>query len=286
MPEPPIPERGLGAGDLADKHSAPLSGALLARKGAASADGFTLAEAALTRTRLQSSYRWRLAFISATLAISVGVIAFVGATLMFGGGSEPPIAPRRIVEVPAASSPAAIESAASPVLPLLVAAPSAVTPKPLAVAVANDLSKQHADKIVTGATVPRTAEEKPVAEPVAGDDAGQSETLLANTSESTRPAASPPPRPKKRPPHIARTAYRVQLHALASDAAVRREWRRLRKRHRALFAGLKLTVSPTRNNASDKTVFRMRLGALSSRTHARALCKKLRRRKMSCMVVR
>ncbi len=291
MPEPPIPERGHGAGDLADKHSAPLSGALLARKGAASADGFTLAEAALTRTRMQSSYRWRLALISATLAISVGAIAFVGATLMFGAGWAPSIAPERTAEAPAVRSPAAIEPAAiepaaGPASPLLAAAPSAVTPKPLALAVANELSKQHADKIATGSTVPRTTGAEPVAEPVARDDAGQSAMLLANTGESARPAASPPPRPKKRPRHVARAAYRVQLHALASDGAVRREWRRLRKRHRALFSGLKLTVSPKRNNASDKTVFRMQLGALSSRTQARALCKKLRRRRMSCMVVR
>ncbi len=286
MPEPPIPECGLGAGDLADKHSAPLSGALLARKGAASADGFTLAEAALTRTRLQSSYRWRLAFISATLAISVGAIAFVGAALMFGAGWAPSIALQRTAEAPTAHSAAAIESAAGPASPLLAAAPSAVTPKPLALAVANELGKQHADKIATGSTVPRTTGAEPVAEPVARDDAGQSATLLANTGAGARPAASPPPRPKKRPRHVARAAYRVQLHALASDGAVRREWRRLQKRHRALFSGLNLTVSPKRNNASDKTVFRMQLGALSSRTQARALCKKLRRRRMSCMVVR
>ncbi len=286
MPEPPIPERGPGAGDLADKHSVPLSGALLARKGAASADGFTLAEAALTRTRMQSSYRWRLALISATLAISVGAIAFVGAALMFGAGWAPSIAFQRTAEAPTAHAPAAIEPAAGPASPLLAAAPAAVTPKPLALAVANDLGKQHADKIATGSTVPRTTGAEPVAEPVARDDAGQSAMLLANTGAGARPAASPPPRPKKRPRHVARAAYRVQLHALASDGAVRREWRRLQKRHRALFSGLNLTVSPKRNNASDKTVFRMQLGALSSRTQARALCKKLRRRRMSCMVVR
>ena len=108
IPEPPIPEGGPGAGDLADKRSAPLSRRLLARKGAASADGFTLAEAALTRTRMQSSYRWRLAIISTTLAISVGAITFVGAALMFGGGWAPSIAPERTAEVPAAHSPAAI----------------------------------------------------------------------------------------------------------------------------------------------------------------------------------
>jgi cell division septation protein DedD len=101
-----------------------------------------------------------------------------------------------------------------------------------------------------------------------------------------RRIASIPPRPRQRPPHVARAAYRVQLHALASDAAVRREWRRLRKRHGALLSGLKLTVSPMRAGAGAKTVYRMQLGALSSRARARALCANLRRREMSCMVVR
>ena len=68
--------------------------------------------------------------------------------------------------------------------------------------------------------------------------------------------------------------------------AVRREWRRLQKRHRGLFSGLKLKVSPKRTGGGTKTVFRMQLGALSSRTQANALCKKLQRRKMSCIVVR
>ncbi len=313
MPEPPIPEVEPGAGELADSHSAPLSGALLARKGAASADGFTLAETALTRTRMQSSYRWRLSLISATLAISIGAITFVGATLMFGGGWAPFTAPERTAEAPAAQStstthPAAIESlaiesvtvesvtiesasiepAVNAASPLLAAASSPVPPKPLAVAVADDLRKQHADKIVTGPTTLEAAVPKPVTEPVASDAVEQVAMLSESTGAvaAVQPKVSPPPRPKKRPRAIARSAYRVQLHALASDAAVRREWRRLRKRHRALFSGLKLTVSPKRGNAGNKTVFRMQLGALSSRTQARTLCKKLHRRKMSCMVVR
>ena len=66
---------------------------------------------------------------------------------------------------------------------------------------------------------------------------------------------------------------------------MRREWRRLQERHGALFSGLKLTVSPIRTDAGTKTFYRMWLGMLSSRTQARALCRKLRRQKLSCMVV-
>lgn len=288
---------------MADKQSALLSGALLARKGAASADGFTLADAALARTSIQSSYRWRLAIISVAIAISCSVIAFVGAALVYGdrwAPSVPPArtaenllaapsagpAPKGITEDPAAHSPAKIEPSAGPTLQLLAAAPPRTAPKPLAVAVANDLSKQNADKIVAAAAEPPAADRKPVPEPAVADDTKKPEKLLANIDAGVRPTVAPPPRPKNRPRRVARPAYRVQLHALASDAAVRREWRRLRKRHRALFSGLKLKVSPKRTGAGRKTVFRMQLGALSSRTQANALCKKLQRRKMSCIVVR
>ncbi len=206
---------------------------------------------------------------SATLAISVGVIAFVAAALMFAGPWAPSGAPGRIAAAPAALAPDTIE----PASPILATMPSTATApsKPLAVAVAADIGIQHADKILPAAT-PRT----PDPEPASG----------MAMKEGSRPTGSIPPRPKKRPREVSRAAYRVQLHVLASDAAVRREWRRLRRRHGALLSGLKLMVSPTRAGAGGKTVYRMQLGALSSRARARVLCGKLRRRKLSCMVVR
>ena len=189
-----------------------------------------------------------------------------------------------------APSPPNFEPSAGLTSPLLAAAPSEVVPKSLAVAVANDVSKQHADKIMIASTKPPTADGKPGAKPSAkpagAGGMDKSKKLVANFDARVRPAVSPPPRPKKRPRNSARPAYRVQLHALGSAAAVRREWRRLQKRHRGLFSGLKLKVSPKRTGGGKKTVFRMQLGALSSRTQAKALCQKLQRRQMSCIVVR
>ena len=212
------------------------------------------------------------------MTIARSRFAFVATALMFTNTWAPFVAPEQIADVPAARSPPAME----PVSPLLAAAPSVATPKPLAEAVAKDLGEQHAEKIMAAAA-PRTPDRKPASEPDMPDM-----PAMPAMEEKTRRTASipprPPPLPKERPRQDSRAAYRVQLHALASDAAVRREWRRLRRRHGALLSGLKLTVSPTR--ADDKTIYRMQLGALSSRARARALCERLRRRKLSCMVIR
>ena len=232
---------------MADKPSAPLSGDLLARKGAATADGFAAHAPSSIRARTTSSYRWRVALFSTTLAVSVAVISFVGGALYFGVPGRP--APESVADaVPPPPPPAAIEPAS------VAAAPSA---KSLAVAVADDLARRSGDKIA------RTPESQP-----------------------ENVTTAPPPSPGKRPDRQARAAYRVQLHALGSDAAVRREWRRLRGRHGALFSGLKLTVAPRRVGAGDRKVYRLQLGALASRTQARALCKKLRRENLRCIVVR
>ena len=250
---------------MADSPSASLSGSLLARKGAAAADGFAFPDATLIAPRPPSSNRWRMAVFSTTLAISVGVIAFVGATLLFGG----PWAPA-VVTAPTAQAPPAP----------LPAAPAAVAPKPLAVAVANDVADRHGDKITAGAGAARDT--VAVASPA--------KAVMPSTTDPSpppQPAASPePPEPKSKPADPVRAGYRVQLYALASDAAVRREWRRLRRRHGGLLSGLKLTVAPKRSGAGGKTFYRLQLGALSSRTQARALCEKRRRKRINCMVVR
>jgi cell division septation protein DedD len=318
---------------LAEKESASLSGDLLARKGAASSDGFTLADAAVTRTSIESSYRWRLVIISATIALSFAAVTFVGAALFYGERWMPAVHTERVVVIPpsvpsetsfnaAARTPVEAEETArlpkpvaesllaavddkklaekapppdaltgveaipDPVKPVLTAVPSANSPKPLATAVATDVSRQHASKIETNsAETPSPGPESPKI-PASAGESKPPERLLANVDPNLRPAAKEPPRPKKRPRYAPRTAYRVQIHALGSDAAVRREWRRLKKRHRGLFSGLNLKVAPKRTGAGKKTVYRMQLGALPSRGKAKALCRELQRRKMNCIVVR
>lgn len=194
-----------------------------------------------------SSRRWRLAVFSTTLSISAAAIALVGAALMFGGPWTATVAPEPTVRIPVPDS--AVPSTAAVAVAARGAVPSSSPP-----------------------AVSPTPEPKPAP--------------AVSPVRTAEPTKAPPPSPRRRPAGPARAGYLVQLHALASDAAVRREWRRLRQRHGKLFADLDLTVAPTRSDGGGGTVYRMRLGALSSRTDARALCKKLRREEIGCMVVR
>ncbi len=80
--------------------------------------------------------------------------------------------------------------------------------------------------------------------------------------------------------------YRVQLHALGSDAAVRREWPRLQKTHGDLLGGLSLKVVRTGSGPRQKSFYRMQLGTLASAAAAKKLCDRLKRRKLDCVIVR
>lgn len=282
---------------MAEKPSAPLSGDLLASKGKASVEGFVFAET----ERAASRYRWRVAAFAATLSVSVGTIAFVGAALIYGGsitpgtgppgGGEPPLPQSLSSAAPAAVSSSVPESlfaddaaeaeavmapgtAASPVAPVaqgIDSDPEAGKP-----------SARATERRIAAMTNDGTTASPPPSRPP-NAPAPRSKKIAA----AEPPVPIPKPRnPTRRPHNLPRAAYRVQLHALASDTAVRHEWRRLRKKHRDLFAGLKLTVAPKRLGAGGKTVYRMQVGALDSRTKASALCRKLRRAKLDCMVVR
>ncbi len=80
--------------------------------------------------------------------------------------------------------------------------------------------------------------------------------------------------------------YRVQLHALGSDAAVRREWPRLQKTHGDLLGGLSLKVVRTGSGPRQKSFYRMQIGTLASAAAAKKLCDRLKRRKLDCVSVR
>ena len=123
---------------MADKPAIPLTGTLLARKGAASADGFAFADTDGVSARQRWSHGWRLTLFSATLAVSVGVISFVGAALIFRGPSAPSVAPANVARAPGAAAVGALEPAASP-----------ASPVPHAVAVVNDSGERNATEIAT-----------------------------------------------------------------------------------------------------------------------------------------
>ncbi|MCH7543256.1 MAG: SPOR domain-containing protein [Proteobacteria bacterium] len=78
----------------------------------------------------------------------------------------------------------------------------------------------------------------------------------------------------------------MQLHALNSDAAVRREWPRLQKTHGDLLRGLSLKVVRTGSGPREKSFYRMQVGTLASAAAAKKLCDRLKRRKLDCVIVR
>ena len=80
--------------------------------------------------------------------------------------------------------------------------------------------------------------------------------------------------------------YRVQLHALSSDAAVRREWPRLQQTHGDLLGGLSLKVVRFGSGPRQKSFYRMQVGTLASAAVAKKLCDRLKRRKLDCVIVR
>ncbi len=83
----------------------------------------------------------------------------------------------------------------------------------------------------------------------------------------------------------AKQGYFVQLYALGSDAAVRREWRRLKERHGDLFGDLRLTVERVDLESPKPPLFRLQAGLLASAVAANKLCDRARRRKLDCIVV-
>ncbi len=80
--------------------------------------------------------------------------------------------------------------------------------------------------------------------------------------------------------------YRVQLYALASEAAVRREWSVLQKAHEDLLGDLDLTVVRTASATKSGDLYRMQVGSLDGARPARKLCNRIRQRKLDCIVVR
>ncbi len=83
----------------------------------------------------------------------------------------------------------------------------------------------------------------------------------------------------------AKHGYFVQLYALRSDAAVRREWQRLKERHGDLFGDLRLTVERVELESPKPPLFRLQAGLLASAAAANKLCDRARRRKLDCIVV-
>ncbi|MBW8056299.1 MAG: SPOR domain-containing protein, partial [Nitrospira sp.] len=81
-------------------------------------------------------------------------------------------------------------------------------------------------------------------------------------------------------------AYKVQLAAERSLEGARGEWERLRRKNLDLLGNLTLSVTKADLGPEKGVFYRLRAGPVGDKAAARALCAKLARREMGCLVVR
>jgi hypothetical protein len=160
---------------------------------------------------------------------------------------------------------------------------------------------------VTQAEKPKVAPPAPPVPEVAKKPAPTAQNLQPKSSGKTAPPPSPkiakstaqattpkaPTVPSKpvastpsAAPAVSSKSYRVQLAAARTPAAARGEWDKLRRKHLDLLGDLGLTVTKVDLGATKGVFYRLRVGPLKDRPAAKALCKDLAKRKVSCLVVR
>lgn len=113
-------------------------------------------------------------------------------------------------------------------------------------------------------------------ESAAQDTAASTPSQAPTTTQAPAKAASAPE-------NVAEDAFRVQLGAFGSEARASQSWREIRGKHSALFAGLSPEYEAV--STSDRTLFRLRVGPLSTRQAADTLCYKLKAAGQDCIVV-
>jgi len=104
--------------------------------------------------------------------------------------------------------------------------------------------------------------------------------------KAARSPASPKPdeRAAEKPLRIAAgTAWRVQLASLSGQSAAEAEWEKLRRANSDLLGRLTLHVQIA--ELSKGTFYRVQAGPLADRAAAAALCKVLKSRNQSCLIV-
>jgi cell division septation protein DedD len=95
--------------------------------------------------------------------------------------------------------------------------------------------------------------------------------------------AKPAPRPAAAP--AAAGSYRLQIGALRTDAAARKEWGRLKHIHADLLGGLGSVTS--RADLHERgTFYRIQAGPIPDAAKAARLCSELKRRNVGCILVK
>lgn len=114
--------------------------------------------------------------------------------------------------------------------------------------------------------------------------AAKSEPAPKSASE-TKQVANATPAPESPGADIGKT-WRVQLAASRSEPAVKSEWDRLRSRNVDLLGDLRLQITRVDLGATKGIFYRLRAGPLADETTAKALCERLKQRKLGCLVVK
>ena len=93
--------------------------------------------------------------------------------------------------------------------------------------------------------------------------------------------------PESAPPakEAAAGGYKVQLAAVRAPGRAKEEWERLREKHPDLLGALELSVIKVDLGSPRGVFYRVRAGPIDGADAARALCAKLARRKVGCLVV-
>lgn len=266
---------------MTDRKPASLSASLLSRKGAASAEGF--AETTLNvpddwPRAARSSHARRGWMLPLVLCVAL-VNGFVMLTwLVFGagdGGGDAAAIPN-LAALPAPSQ------SFAPASRLRAEALETMAPEARGASAGPDL--------IDAAALPPGSGPRPVARPLPSSPAGAEDRAAGPATAPIVEVAAPGKARRERPGETAGGAggggYRVQLHALGSDAAVRRAWPRLQKTHGDLLGGLSLKVVRSGSGPRRKSFYRMQVGTLASAAAAKKLCDRLKRRKLDCVIVR
>lgn len=167
-------------------------------------------------------------------------------------------APVRLI--PDSGTPAAAPT--SPVTaPVAQTAPAPVAPAPPPVV-----------KTTEVVTAPAAPEPKPQAKP-------------APKAPAPKPVARATPAPAATGGDLTKS-YRIQLAAARSEKAVKSEWGKLQGRNKDLLGALQLQVTRIDLGSTKGTFYRLRAGPLASAAKAKALCERLKQRKLGCLVVK
>lgn len=205
-------------------------------------------------------------------------------------------APRGTADPPLSSTPSASDVAALSEAPSPPPMPTATAPNSGAPRALTPQSNPTASASAPPPPPAPTAAPETAAAPPPPPVAPSAPSTVA-TLPTPKPAPKPAPEPSSTvvasaPPASAKTpadldkSYRVQLAAARSEPALRSEWDRLQSRNKDILGELELQVTRIDLGATKGIFYRLRAGPLENATAAKALCERLKQRKLGCLVVK